>query len=49
MARKVAATPTLDGEDAKRFLEQLEKPSTPEEIEVLKRGEEVFKKIKLVR
>ena len=36
MARKVAATPTLDGEDAKRFLEQLEKPSTPEEIKALK-------------
>ena len=49
MARKVAATPTLDGEDARRFLEQIEKPLTPEDIEYFKECEEIFKKIKFIR
>lgn len=49
MAEKVAATPVLDGEDVRRFLKKLETPSTPKEIEDLKRAEEVFKKIKFIR
>ena len=46
MARKVAATPVLEGEDAKRFIKNLNTPSTPEEIRQLKEADEIFKKIK---
>ena len=49
MATKINATPTLEGEDAKRFLEELKRPSTPEEIEALKRADETFKKLKFIR
>ena len=38
MASKVNATPTLDGIDAKRFIEKLNSPSTPKEVESLKRS-----------
>lgn len=48
MASKVNATPTLKGSDAKRFIEKLNSPSTPEEIKSLKRADEVFKKIKYI-
>lgn len=48
MASKVNATPTLDGVDAERFIEKLNSPSTPEEVESLKRADEVFKKIKYI-
>ena len=48
MASKVNATPTLDGADAERFIEKLNSPSTPEEVESLKRADEVFKKIKYI-
>ena len=42
MASKVNATPTLDGIDAKRFIEKLNSPSTPKEVESLKRADEVL-------
>ena len=48
MPSKVNATPTLDSIDAKRFIERLNSPSTSEEVEVLKRADEVFKKIKYI-
>lgn len=48
MASKVNATPTLDGIDAKRFIEKLNSPSTLKEVESLKRADEVFKKIKYI-
>lgn len=45
MAEKIAATPVLEGEDAKRFIKNLKTPSTPEEIRQLKEADEVFKKV----
>ena len=36
MARKINLTPTLSGIDAELFIERLNSPSTPEEIESLK-------------
>jgi len=49
MAKPIQPTPTLKGDDAKRFLENLEKESTPEEIESFKRAKETFKKIKFIK
>ena len=49
MASKINATPTLKGKDAKRFYEELNRPSTPEEIESLHKADEIFKKSKFIR
>ena len=49
MATKVSATPVLEGEVAKRFYEELNRPSTPEEIEDFKKADEIFKKAKFIR
>ena len=49
MATKISATPVLEGEDAKRFIEKLNTPSTPEELKFLKESDEVFKKFKFIR
>lgn len=43
MASKVNPTPTLYGKDAERFIEQLNKPSTEEELKSLKEADEIFK------
>lgn len=48
MATKVNPTPTLYGKDAKRFLEKMNTPSTKEEIDSLKKADEVFKKVKYI-
>jgi len=48
MSKPIQPTPTLRGDDAKRFLENLDKESTPEEIESFKRAKEIFKKIKFI-
>lgn len=48
MATKVEPTPTLTGEDADRFIQRLNEPSTKEEIEALKRAKKTFEKIKTV-
>ncbi|SDA73166.1 hypothetical protein [Methanobrevibacter millerae] len=47
MARKINLTPTLSGIDAELFIERLNSPSTPEEIESLKRADEVLKKLNI--
>ncbi|MDR3063832.1 MAG: hypothetical protein LBU40_06845 [Methanobrevibacter sp.] len=49
MARDIEATPTLYGEDAKRFLEEMKKPATKEHKAFLKEAEEVYKAIKVYR
>jgi len=49
MAKPIQPTPTLKGDDAKRFLEKLEEESTPEEIESFKEAKEIFKKIKFIK
>ena len=49
MASKVNPTPTLYGEDAERFIKHLNTPSTKEELNMLKKAEETFKKIKYVK
>lgn len=49
MASKVNPTPTLYGEDAKRFIRKLNTPSTNEEIEALNRAKKTFSKIKFKR
>lgn len=46
MATKVNPTPILKGKDAKQFIEKISTPSTKEEIESLKKADEIFKKIK---
>ena len=46
MATKIQPTPTLTGVDADNFIKNLNKPSTHEEIDALKRADKVFKKIK---
>jgi hypothetical protein len=47
MARPIAATPTLSGEDAIRFIENQKKPITPEHIAHLERSKKVYKTIKV--
>ena len=49
MASKVNSTPTLSGEDAKKFIEKLNTHSTDDELMSLKKSDETFKKIKYVR
>ncbi|MBP3791859.1 MAG: hypothetical protein ILA26_07505 [Methanobrevibacter sp.] len=45
MASKVNSTPTLKGEDAAKFIEKLNTPSSKNELKSLKRADEIFKKI----
>ena len=49
MATKINPTPTLEGEDAKRFIKYMNSPSSKEELESLKKADEIFKKIKFER
>jgi hypothetical protein len=49
MARPIAATPTLYGEDARKFIEEMKKPPTPEHIAHLKRAKKVYESIKVHR
>jgi hypothetical protein len=46
MAKPIAATPTLYGEDARRFIEEQKKPITKEHIEHLKRAKKTFESMK---
>lgn len=39
MAQPIAATPTLEGEDAVRFLKEVNKPPSPEKVALLKKIE----------
>ena len=48
MVTKINPTPTLYGEDAKKFLEKMNIPSTKEEKESLKKADEIFKKVKYI-
>jgi hypothetical protein len=45
MAKPINATPTLKGECADRFAENLRKPPTAEKKQYLKDAKEVYKKI----
>ena len=49
MATRVQPTPTLSGDDAERFIQKLNEPSTKEEIESFKRAKKTFEKIKFER
>lgn len=49
MATKINPTPTLKGKDAIKFLEDINSPSSKEELESLKKADEIFKKIKFER
>ena len=49
MASKVNPTPTLTGVDADIFIENLNTPSTVEEIKALERAKKTFEKIKFER
>lgn len=44
MARPIAATPTLRGKDARKFLERMETPATEEEKNFLKKAIKAYKK-----
>lgn len=46
MATKISQTPTLDGEDARRFLESIEKPKTKKEKEFHQECIKAFKSVK---
>lgn len=48
MASKVNPTPTLTGEDAKKFIEKLKTPSTKDELRSLKEADEIFKKLEYI-
>lgn len=48
MAKPIAPTPVLGGEDARKFFEQLEKDDSvpnPEKVAFLKECREVYKKL----
>jgi hypothetical protein len=47
MAKPIEATPTLSGEDTRRFYEEMKKPITPEEIADQERARKVYKTIKV--
>lgn len=47
MATKVEPTPTLTGDDADRFIQKLNIPSTEEEIKALKRAKKLLNKLNL--
>ena len=42
MAKPIAATPTLEGEDARRFIEEMNKPASKEHKEFLIRCKERY-------
>jgi len=46
MATKISQPPTLDGEDARRFLESIEKPKTKKEKEFHQECIKAFKSVK---
>lgn len=46
MARKIEATPTLRGNDAKRFINELHREPTKKEINFRKHAEKTFSKVK---
>ncbi len=46
MAKAIAATPTLTGKDADRFVQNLDKPATSEKKKFLKESLKVYKTIK---
>lgn len=39
MAKPISATPTLEGEDAVRFLKEMNEPPSPEKVALLKKIE----------
>lgn len=41
--------PTLKGKCAKEFMKQVEKPLSPENIEIFKEADKVFKAIKQIK
>lgn len=47
MAKAIAATPTLTGKDADRFVHNLDKPSTSEKKKFLKKSLKVYRTIKV--
>lgn len=49
MATKVEPTPTLTGDDADRFIQKLNIPSTEKEIKALKRAKKTFEQIEFKR
>ncbi|HMK54922.1 MAG TPA: hypothetical protein VK444_09125 [Methanobacteriaceae archaeon] len=46
MAKAIAATPTLTGKDADRFVRNLDKPATPEKKKFLEESRKVYRIIK---
>jgi hypothetical protein len=46
MARPIEPTPTLKGEDAKRFIEEMKKPPTSKEKAFIKRAISSYKTMK---
>jgi hypothetical protein len=46
MAKPIAATPTLTGKDADRFVRNLDKTATPEKKKFLEESKKVYKTIK---
>jgi hypothetical protein len=46
MAKAIAATPTLTGKDADRFVKNLDKPATSEKKKFLKDSLKVYRTIK---
>jgi hypothetical protein len=47
MAKPIEATPTLSGDDAKRFYEEMKKHITPDDIADLERAKKAYKTIKV--
>jgi hypothetical protein len=43
MARPIAPTPILEGEDAKRFLEKMGEAPTQKEVEFLEKARKAYK------
>ena len=43
MARPIAPTPVLEGEDAKRFFEKMEEVPSKEEAEFLEKAKRAYK------
>lgn len=46
MAKAIAATPTLTGKDADRFVQNLDKTNHPEKKKFLKESRKVYRTIK---
>jgi hypothetical protein len=43
MARSIASTPVLKGNDAKRFLEKMVEPPSKKEVEFLQKAKKAYK------